>query len=93
MPRPLFTLGKDPVTIGQEAGWAPGSVWTGAKNLVATGIRSPDRPHRSQSLYRIRYLTHLDRITIIIGHLIEDAPKAMYSCYKTSNQIFEDTEK
>ena len=26
-PRPLFTPGKDPVPILQEAGWAPGPVW------------------------------------------------------------------
>ena len=25
--------GKDPVPIVQEAGWAPGSVWTGAENI------------------------------------------------------------
>jgi len=47
--------GKDPVPIVQEAGWAPGPVWTGAGNLAPTGIRSPDRPARSQSLYRLRY--------------------------------------
>jgi hypothetical protein len=28
---------------------------TGAKNLAATGIRSPDRPARSESLYRLNY--------------------------------------
>jgi len=54
-PRPLFTPGKDPVPIVQEVGWAPGTVWTGAENLVPTGIRSPDRPARSQSLYRLSY--------------------------------------
>ena len=32
--RPLFTPKKDPVTIVQEAGWAPGPVWTGAENLA-----------------------------------------------------------
>jgi hypothetical protein len=33
-PRPgRFTPGKDPVPIIQEAGWAPGPVWTCAKNL------------------------------------------------------------
>ena len=48
-PRPLFTPGKDPVPIVQEAGWAPGPVWTSAENLTPTGIRSPDRPTRSQS--------------------------------------------
>ena len=54
-PRPHFTPGKDPVPILQEAGWAPGPVWTGAENLAPTGILSPDRPARSQSLYRLRY--------------------------------------
>jgi hypothetical protein len=33
-PQPLFTPGKDPVPIVQEAGWAPGLVWTGAENLT-----------------------------------------------------------
>ena len=33
-PRPLFTPGKDAVPIVQEAGWAPGPVWTGAENLA-----------------------------------------------------------
>ena len=54
-PRPLFNPGKDPVPIVQEAGWAPGPVWTGAENLASTGIRFPDRPARSQSLYRLSY--------------------------------------
>ena len=58
MPRPLFTPGKDPVSIVQEAEWAPGPVWTGAENLAPTGIRSPDRPARSQSLYRLSYPAH-----------------------------------
>jgi len=30
----LFTPGKDPVPIVQEAGWAPGPVWTGAEILA-----------------------------------------------------------
>jgi hypothetical protein len=58
MPRLLSTPGKDPVPIVQEAGWAPGPVWTGVKNLVPTGIRSPDRPARSQLLYRLSYPAH-----------------------------------
>ena len=33
-PRPLFTSGKNPVPIVQEAGWATGPVWTGAENLA-----------------------------------------------------------
>jgi len=49
------TPGKDLVRIVQEAGYAPGPVWTGAENLTSTGIRSPVRSARSQSLYRLRY--------------------------------------
>ena len=47
--------GKDPVPIVQESGWAPGQVWNYAENLAPTGIRSPDRPVRSESLYRLGY--------------------------------------
>ena len=55
-PRPLYPPGKDPVPIVQEAGWAPGPVWTGAEDISPpTGIRSPDRPARSESLYRLSY--------------------------------------
>ena len=58
MPRPLFTPRKDPVPIAQEAEWVPGPVWTGVENLASAGIRSPDRPARSQSLYLLRYPAH-----------------------------------
>ena len=55
-PRPgCFTPGKDPVPIVQEAGWGSQPGWTGAENLAPTGIRSPDRPTRSESLYRLSY--------------------------------------
>ena len=37
------------------AGWVPGPVWTGAKNLAPTEIRSQDRPARCKSLYRLSY--------------------------------------
>ena len=55
-PRPgRFTPSKEPVPTVQEVGWAPGQVWTVEENLVTTGIRSPDRPVRSESLYRLSY--------------------------------------
>jgi hypothetical protein len=58
-PRPgRLTPGKDPVPLVQEAGWAPGPVWTCAKNLAPTEIRFPDPPARSQSLYRLSYPAH-----------------------------------
>ena len=37
-PRPLNTRKGNQVPIVQAAGWAPGSVWTGAENLAFTGI-------------------------------------------------------
>jgi hypothetical protein len=38
MPRPLSTPGKDQVPIVQEAGLAPGPVWTGEENLAPPGF-------------------------------------------------------
>jgi hypothetical protein len=53
-----FPWERDPIPIVQEAGWAPGLVWIGAEYLAATGIRSPDRPARSELLYRLSYPAH-----------------------------------
>jgi hypothetical protein len=58
-PRPLYPRERDPVSTVEEAGWAPGPVWTGAENFFFAGIRSPDRPSRSESLYRLRYSSPL----------------------------------
>ena len=56
--RPHFTSGKDPVPILQEAGWAPGSIWTGGKSRLHRDS-IPDRPALSQSLYRLSYPAHI----------------------------------
>jgi len=56
-PQPHFTPGKDPVPILQEAGWAPGLVWTVGKSRPHRDS-IPDRPARSQSLYRLSYPAH-----------------------------------
>jgi len=45
-PRPHFTPGKEPVPILQEAGWAPGPVWTGGESRPHRDS-IPDRPARS----------------------------------------------
>ena len=50
-----FTAGNDPVRLVWEVGWAPGQVWTVAENPFPAAIRSPDRPARSESLYRLSY--------------------------------------
>ena len=56
-PRPQFTPGRDPVPILQEARWAPGPVWKGGKSRPHRDS-IPDRPARSQSLYRLSYRAH-----------------------------------
>ena len=55
-PRPHFTPGKDPVPILQEAGWAPGPVWTGGKSRPYRDS-IPDRPARS-SVAILSYPAH-----------------------------------
>jgi hypothetical protein len=94
-PRPLFTRGKHPVPTVQEAGRAPGPIWTGAGSLAPTGIRSPDRPASNQSLYRLSYPAHHSsyaviyfRITILIP-TINYTKLTMQAAYKqtTGNYI------
>ena len=48
-----FTPGNDPVPNEKKAGWVPEWVWTGSENLAHNGIQSPDRPARSELLYRL----------------------------------------
>jgi len=57
-PRPHFTPGKDPVPILQEVGLAPGPVWKGGKSRPHRDS-IPDRPARSQSLYRLSYRAYI----------------------------------
>jgi hypothetical protein len=40
----------NPVSIVQDAAWASGPIWTGEENLAPTGVRTPNRPARSESL-------------------------------------------
>ena len=54
-PLPFYPRERNLNALVQEAGWTPGPVWTGAENLASTGIRSSDRPARSESLYRLSY--------------------------------------
>ena len=56
--RSRFTPGKDPVPIVQEAGWAPGPVWTGADNLAPPGFDPRTVQPVAQSLYRLSYRAH-----------------------------------
>jgi hypothetical protein len=38
-----------------------------AENLAVTGIRSPDRPARSQSLYQLSYRAHIGHYVISLN--------------------------
>jgi len=54
----LLMQGNTLVSIRYEAGCAPERVWMfwrRKKSFFHTGIRTPDHPARSQSLYRLRY--------------------------------------
>jgi len=55
-PRPgHFNSGKDPVPTVQVVGSALRSMWTGRQNPAPTGMRSPDIPGCSESLYWLSY--------------------------------------
>jgi hypothetical protein len=64
-PRPLFTPGKTRYPLNRRLG---GPVWTGANNLARTEIRFPDRPARSQLLYRLRYPAQLKHHFPLLNH-------------------------
>jgi hypothetical protein len=53
--RNRFTPGKTCYQLYKRLGGAPRPVWTGAENFASTGIRSTDRPARSESLHRLSY--------------------------------------
>ena len=58
-PRPLFTPGKTLYPLYRRLGRPQGQSGQVRKISPPTGIQSPDRPARSQSLYRIRYPAHI----------------------------------
>ena len=81
-PRPHCTPGKDPVLIVQEAGWVPGPVWMGG---ISRPHRDsiPDRPARSQSLYRLSYPAHTLNVSMLYCNMSElDSPKRQNSLVK-----------
>ena len=55
-PRPgRFTLGKGPVHIVQEAGWAPGPVWADAENLAPHRYWIPGPSSQQQAAVRTNH--------------------------------------
>ena len=56
--RPLYRPESSTVAIGQKPIWTPEPVWMvleKSKSLALAGIRTPDRPALSESLYRLRF--------------------------------------
>jgi hypothetical protein len=77
MPQPHFAPGKNPVPIVQEAGWAPGSVWTGAENLAPPGFD----PRTVQPVVLCGGSNDIARNNSIVGmkHLLEFAINANHT--------------
>jgi len=63
-PQPLFNLGKIRYPMYRSL-VGPRVVLERCGKSRPTGIRSPDRPARSQSLYRLRYPAHCDVHTVL----------------------------
>jgi len=73
-PRTLFTPGKTQYPLYRRLGGPQDRSGQVRKISPSTGIRSPDRPARSQSLYRLRYPAHFyDHYTINI-YIIKRCP-------------------
>jgi len=89
--RPYLTLGKDPVPISQEAGWAPGPVWTGGKSRPHRDS-IPEHPACSQSLYRLSYRAHPSHLSIFnnsIVFIMCNSSGGYYYCYSSLNFLSE----
>ena len=66
----------------------PRAGWTGAENFASTGIRSPDRSARSQSLYRLRYRpTKSDRIQLYLLLNTFHASRVHTSCRFVTHEV------
>ena len=75
---------KDPVPILQEAGWAPGSVWTGGKSHHHRDLIL-DRPAHSQLLYRLSYLAHTLILVVVAQSHDHESPLGSWQNTKFSN--------
>ena len=62
-----LTSGKEPIPIVQEAGWAPGLVWTGEENLTATGIPFAQYLARSECIVQLRDRVNGLQCTEMVG--------------------------
>ena len=70
----------------RRLGRPPGPVWTGAENLASTGVRSPDRPARSEvlSVHDV-----FSRCGIWDSHRVIAAESSFLRCDACSTRRFE----
>jgi len=85
-PRPHFTPGKDPVPILQEAGWAPGPVWTCGKSRPH-GDSIPDRPARSYSLNRLSYRAHKKKLLLLTAIGLSPVGSSYFTCIQNMKLV------
>jgi len=64
MPWPLHAHEGGAVPIPQEAEWDTGPVWTGAENIISTGIWSLDHPAHSKSHTKHATSAHITGLII-----------------------------
>ena len=72
--RPLYPRERAQVPIVQEAGWAPGPFWTGAKKSRLHRDSIPGPCSASESLYRLSYPCRLEnrKVGSVLGHKKEE---------------------
>jgi hypothetical protein len=86
-----FTPRNDRLPFAYEADWVPGTVWTDAENLAPIGIHCPDRPARSESLYRLSYpsphLYYNGVNLVIVSDVHSDITKQLCTSSATYSKI------
>jgi hypothetical protein len=75
-PRPPSLPRNDPVPIVQGAVLAPRPVWAFEENLAFTGIRSPDRATRNESV-KLLYMI----LKVLTSIVVYEGESYILSCY------------
>jgi len=84
--QPPFTLGKDPVPIAQETGWAPAPVSTNAENLAPPGFDP-----RTVQPVASRYTDNAIGLKFLKGYYFLNSIK-LFACLLEKRFIFCDFE-
>jgi hypothetical protein len=87
--RPIRSLppGKTRYPLYRRLGWPQGRSGQVRNVSPPTEIRSPDRPARSQSLYRPRYTAHINQFRVPGKWLAPDLPESN-CCFSRGGSLF-----